>query len=140
MDSVTTARAPRIFIVEDNPADVYLVRLALKEHGIEGEVRVAAHGDRAMELLQGMSTAERPDLILMDLNLPGKGGIEILSNLRGSESYDQVPVVIMTSSSAVSDRQAAERLGIKHYFRKPTHLTEFIELGAIVRTLLPAFL
>lgn len=136
MSNAGLTRAPRIFVAEDNPADVYLVRMALQEHGIRGELEVAGHGDRAMEILRDLAKGPRPDLILMDLNLPGIGGIDILSNLRSINIYEGVPVVIMTSSSAASDRQAAERLGISHYFRKPTHLDDFLHLGAIVKTLL----
>ena len=136
MSSAVTRPEPRIFIAEDNPGDVYLVEVALREHGVDGDLLVVGHGDRAMELLEEMSDTECPDLILMDLNLPGKGGIDVLTELRNRLRCEHVPVVIMTSSSATSDRQAAERLGVSHYFRKPTHLEAFLELGAIVKRLL----
>ncbi len=74
----------------------------------------------------------------MDLNLPGKGGIEILADLRGMQAYQHIPVVVMTSSSAPSDRNAAEQLGISYYFHKPPHLEGFLQLGSIVRGILHA--
>lgn len=129
-------RKPRIFLAEDNPGDVYLVRLALQEHGVDGEVQVADHGDRALERLLALEPAGRPDVILMDLNLPGRGGLDILAHLRESGGFAGVPVVVMTSSSATADREAAERLGVSHYFRKATHLDGFLELGRIVKRLL----
>ncbi len=130
-------RLPRIFVAEDNPGDVYLVRMALQEHGVKGDLQLSEHGDQASRALREMAAGQRPDLVLMDLNLPGKGGIEILSELRSDERFENVPVVVMTSSAAASDRAAAEELGISHYFRKPTHLTEFLALGGIIKTLLP---
>ena len=136
MSESARSRKARIFVAEDNPADVYLVRLALEESGIESELEVAAHGDRALEILERFPPEQRPDLILMDLNLPGKGGIDILTRLRETKHCQGVPVVVMTSSSATSDREAAERLGVNHYFRKATHLHDFMQLGTIVKDLL----
>lgn len=128
-------RLPRIFVAEDNPGDVYLVRMALQEHGVDSDLQLSEHGDQASKKLREQ---DPPDLVLMDLNLPGKGGIEILSELRSDERFQNVPVVVMTSSAAASDRAAAEELGISHYFRKPTHLNDFLALGEIIKTLLPA--
>jgi CheY-like chemotaxis protein len=131
-------RLPRIFVAEDNPGDVYLVRMALQEHGVNSDLQLSEHGDQASRALREMAAQDPPDLVLMDLNLPGKGGIEILSELRSDERFQKVPVVVMTSSAAASDRAAAEELGISHYFRKPTHLNDFLVLGEIIKTLLPA--
>lgn len=138
MGEATADKNPKIFVAEDNAADLYLVRLALEQHGVAADLHAAAHGDHAMKLLDGFSRVDRPDLILMDLNLPGIGGLDILTRLREATDYNDVPIVVMTSSSAASDRQAAERLGVHHYFRKPTHLNEFLELGAIIKQLLPS--
>ncbi|HYP13979.1 MAG TPA: response regulator [Bryobacteraceae bacterium] len=132
---MTTPEATRILVAEDNPADVTLVRLALGAHGVEAKLEVFGHGDLAMEAIEQIPSGGRPDLILMDLNLPGHGGLELLAALRERLRLD-VPVVIMTSSSAASDRQAAERLGVSHFFRKPTHLDEFLKLGAVVKRIL----
>ncbi len=79
------------------------------------------------------ATLPSPDLILMDLNLPGRGGIELLQALRASKTGAQVvPVIIMTSSRSPAHRKEAEQIGISEFFNKPTDLEEFLNLGALV--------
>ncbi len=128
---------PRILIAEDNRADVELIQLALAEHGIQAELNVANRGDEAYQLILhlGKMTA-RPDLILMDLNLPGRTGIELLEVLRSSEEGRAIPVIVMTSSRSPADYKQVERIGITAFFRKPTDLEEFLKLGAVVKGIL----
>jgi CheY-like chemotaxis protein len=124
--------------VEDNAADAGLVREALEEYEIEGEVVVLTDGEEAIQFIQGLESqpANCPNLFIVDLSLPKKPGREVLECIRLSKKCRQAPVVILTSSDAQEDKDDAMRLGIGRYIRKPSHLEEFISLGAIFKAML----
>ncbi|MBL8213583.1 MAG: response regulator [Bryobacterales bacterium] len=128
----------RVFVAEDNDADVHLVRLALAEHQVECELTVAHDGAGVKEYLRtvGGAASPCPDLMLLDLNLPQTSGHELLRLIREHEACGQVPVVVMTSSDAPHDRERVKALGAAYYFRKPTDLEEFLGLGRVVRELM----
>lgn len=127
---------PEILLAEDNPADVYLIREALKEHGVVCTVRTAADGKDVFTLLNTTDSSSSPDLIILDLNLPRHDGIEILQKVRSTEATAQVPVVVLTSSDSPRDRLMATELGATKYVRKPSNLEQFLELGALFKELL----
>ena len=105
---------PQILLAEDNPADVYLIRTALEEHGVKIPLQVAADGREVLEILdqQGQLAEPQLKLIILDLNLPRHDGIEILQRLREiGGSWPHVPVVVLTSSDSPRDRIAATELG-----------------------------
>jgi DNA-binding response OmpR family regulator len=74
-----------------------------------------------------------PDVVVLDLNLPRVGGLQLLARMRKSAAWSAVPVIIASSAGAPSDRQAAAKLGISDYFRKPADLEQFMEIGTMVR-------
>ncbi|MEO8663606.1 MAG: response regulator [Bryobacteraceae bacterium] len=127
---------PEILVAEDNPADVYLIRLALEEHGVTCPIVTATDGKDVLALLSLEGTAWLPDLIILDLNLPRHDGIEILQKVRSTTGIAEVPVVVLTSSDSPRDRQNANRLGATRYVRKPSNLEQFLELGAVFKELL----
>ena len=131
---------PRILLAEDNAADVYLIRAALKEHGIDCTLQVAADGGQVMRLIHQQESQVRADaeldLIVLDLNLPRHDGIEILRRLREVERFTHVPVVVLTSSDSPQDRIAASELGVACFLRKPSNLDQFLSLGAVFRNVL----
>lgn len=129
---------PKILVAEDNPADVYLIRAALQEHGIDLPLQVAADGREVLQIIYQLeNTAESQlNLIILDLNLPRHDGIEILQRLRGSERLGRVPVVVLTSSDSPRDRILASELGAASYLRKPSSLEQFLGLGAVFKELL----
>jgi|SRR5579872_2419981 len=127
---------PEILLAEDNPADVYLVREALKEHGVVCTVRTAADGKDVLTLLNSADRDCSPDLIILDLNLPRHDGIEILQKVRSTERLAQVPVVVLTSSDSPRDRLTATEWGATRYVRKPSNLEQFLQLGALFKELL----
>ena len=127
---------PEILLAEDNPADVYLIREALKEHGVVCSVRTAADGKDVLNLLASTDPSATPDLIILDLNLPRHDGIEILQKVRSSQTTANVPVVVLTSSDSPRDRLTANELGATKYVRKPSNLEQFLELGALFKELL----
>ncbi|HUE01613.1 MAG TPA: response regulator [Bryobacteraceae bacterium] len=135
-----TASSPcQIVLAEDNPADVGLVRLALRDHGVHCELRVIPDGEAAVTFINGLDLDGKipcPDLLLLDMHLPKRDGNEILRHLRASERCAQTPVVVLTSSEAASDRHNAEKNAAIHYFRKSASLDEFLLLGKIVKEVL----
>jgi len=130
---------PEILLAEDNPADVYLIREALREHGVNCALRVATDGQQVLRTLANAypsSDEPQPSLIILDLNLPRHDGIEILQRLRENTKMSPVPVVVLTSSDSPRDRLAASELGVTRFLRKPSNLEQFLSLGLVFKELL----
>jgi CheY-like chemotaxis protein len=135
----TASRKPAsILLVEDNPGDAGLVREALEEPGVEGELTIVIDGEAAIELIQDIDSQRLtcPDLIIVDLNLPKKSGRDVLECIGRSLICRQAQVVILTSSDAYDDQQNAMRLGVSRYLRKPSRLGDFISLGAVFKAII----
>ena len=131
-----TVKTASIVLVEDNPADVLLIKKALQEKGIECALTCFEDGEKE---LKNLSQAGRlsPDLILLDLNLPGVDGVEVLRKICTIPRLLKVPVVILTSSESPSDMQRTERIGAARYIRKPSGVEDFFrEVGCAVEELL----
>ncbi len=139
-----TERKTRILLAEDNDGDVFLVRRALEKRSILHELAVARNGEEALAWLDGHSGEEKrgsaPDLILLDLNLPRIDGAQLLSHIRKSDWFCRTPVIVLTSSDSPKDRQTALELGANLYFRKPTDLKSFMDLGRIIEETLKTVL
>lgn len=123
----------RILLAEDNPADVYLLREAFSTSTNEElDLTVVADGEQALNFVQRnekFSELLRPDLIVLDLNLPKNDGTDVLRSIRERDDLSGVPVVILTSSDSPRDRQLAEKLGATSYITKPSDLDAFLNLG-----------
>jgi len=129
----------RILLAEDSEADVALVRRSLREGKVDHILHVAKDGAEAIAFIrEADKNARAPglDLLLLDMHLPRHDGEDILKCLRSTERYAQVPVVVMSSSDAPADREKAQKHAALVYFRKPSSLVEFIELGKIVGEIL----
>ena len=124
--------------MEDNPADVGLVRKALEEHDVQGHLVVVADGETALQLVEDLDAQLMvcPNLAIIDLNLPRKSGRAVLERFRCTDVCRAIPVVVLSSSDAHQDRADAERLGANRYVRKPSTLDEFLNLGAIFKATL----
>jgi CheY-like chemotaxis protein len=130
---------PTVFLVEDNAADVFFVRTALESQGIGRDVLVAPDGEKAIAFVETIDTdpeARCPQVVLLDLNLPRTGGMEVLRRVKKSARFADVPVIIVTSSDAAIDRAEAARLGVNGYFLKPQNLDEYMKLGSVVKAVL----
>ena len=127
-----------ILLVDDNPADVLLVREALKWHDVKSEMVVARDGDDAIRLMDEIDSSRLPcpNLVILDLNLPRKTGFEVLERVRSSPGCGITPVVVLSSSDAPSDRQKAKILGASQYIQKPSNLQDFMSIGAKLKEIL----
>jgi len=127
---VTNRRAipGHVLLVEDSPGDVRLTREAFREANPGVRLHVAADGIEAMSFLrrEGMNAAApRPDLILLDLNLPRMDGREVLAMIKGDDGLRTIPIVILTTSEAEADITRSYELNANAYLRKPVTLDEF---------------
>jgi CheY-like chemotaxis protein len=117
-----------VLLVEDSPADVRLTKEALKEEKLHITLKVVNDGVEAMEYLRQegkYAQAVRPDLILLDLNLPKKDGREVLKEIKGDQSLRSIPVVILTTSKSEEDIIKAYDLHANCYITKPLDLNQF---------------
>lgn len=120
-----------ILLVEDNPGDVRLTKEALKEGKILNNLSVVPDGVEAMAFLRKESpyeNAPRPELILLDLNLPKKDGREVLAEIKKDPGLKMIPVVVLTSSEAEQDIVKSYNLHANCYITKPVDLDQFIEV------------
>lgn len=120
-----------ILLVEDDPGDVLMTREAFEEHKVRNRLSVVADGVDAMRFLRRedeFADAPRPDLILLDLNLPRRGGREVLEDIKGDPALRSIPVVVLTTSSAEEDILRSYDLHANAYVTKPVDFERFIEV------------
>lgn len=121
----------KILLVEDNPGDVRLTMEALRDAEVPNKLIVVRDGVEAMEYLrrQGQyATAIRPDLILLDLNLPKKDGRQVLKEIKADDTLKRIPVVVLTTSRAEEDILKAYDLNANCYITKPVDLDQFTQV------------
>jgi len=120
-----------ILLVEDNAGAIRLTREALREAEVAVELVAVADGEQAVAYLRGdgdHAGAERPDLILLDLNLPKKNGLEVLEEVRQDAALRHIPVIMLTTSSSARDIAACYDRGVNCYVVKPLDLDDFTAL------------
>jgi chemotaxis family two-component system response regulator Rcp1 len=132
MESIgTDAAAIEVLLVEDSPGDVRLTREAFKDAKVHIKLHVVSDGAEAMAFLRregGHANAPRPDLILLDLNLPKKDGREVLAELKESPVLKSIPVVILTTSASETDIQGSYQQHANCYITKPVDLEGFLKV------------
>jgi two-component system response regulator len=127
------AKRSGILLVEDNPDDVVLAQRALKKNNIANRVTVIEDGAQALEYLfgtgeyEGLSAADPPCLVLLDLKLPKVDGLQVLERIRGNARTKLIPVVVLTSSSEEQDLVESYNLGANSYIRKPVDFDQFVK-------------
>jgi len=129
-------RPARVLLVEDNEADVRLTREALRESGDDVRLSAVGDGEQALAYLRregGFADAARPDLVLLDLNLPRKNGLEVLDELRADTALTCIPVIVLTSSAARQDVEACYAHGANAFVVKPIELDAFMDLIGTIR-------
>jgi two-component system response regulator len=120
-----------ILLIEDNPGDVRLTREALKDMKLKNALHVVPDGVEAMAFLRregDYASAPRPDIILLDLNLPRKDGREVLEEIKQDEVLKRIPVVVLTTSDDESDILASYNLHANCYITKPVDMRRFIAI------------
>jgi len=125
------AMPAEILLVEDNPSDVRLTVEVMKEGKLSNNLHVVGDGEEAMEFLLQRgpySGMPRPDLILLDLNLPKKDGREVLAQIKATESLRRIPVVILTTSKAEEDIFRTYDLHANCYITKPVDFDQFVRV------------
>jgi chemotaxis family two-component system response regulator Rcp1 len=131
MKTETTSKLVEILMVEDNPGDVRLTQEALKEGKVLNNMHVAEDGVEAMAFLRRegkYADVPRPDVILLDLNLPRKDGREVLAEIKEDPNLRRIPVVVLTVSKAEEDILKTYDLNANCYIIKPINLDQFIKV------------
>jgi len=126
-----TKKCIDILLVEDNPADVLLMEEALHDAGSCNNLHVVNDGEEAMDFLRGQgvyAAAPRPDLIMLDLNLPKKDGREVLKEIKEDSCLSSIPVIIISTSQSEEEILNSYRLHANCFISKPVDLNHFIEI------------
>jgi chemotaxis family two-component system response regulator Rcp1 len=131
MNHSELGRPVEILLVEDNPGDAELTAEALLHGKVYNQMHVVEDGEAALAFLRRQdpyADVPRPDVILLDLNLPRKDGREVLADIKADEGLKQIPVIILTTSEAEEDILRAYNLAVNCYITKPVDLDQFIKV------------
>ena len=137
MSVLCSAKPVDVLLVEDNPGDVRLTREALKEGKVINNLNVVRDGEEALAYLHRegpYAAAPRPDIILLDLNLPRKDGRGVLAEIKQDEALKRIPVVVLTTSRAEEDILRTYELHANCYIVKPVDLDQFIKVVRSIET------
>jgi two-component system, chemotaxis family, response regulator Rcp1 len=127
----TGARAIEILLVEDSPSDTDLTLEALKDFKVRNHVSVVEDGVQALQFLRRQAPYEeapRPDMIMLDLNLPRKDGREVLAEIKTDNDFKTIPIVVLTTSRAEQDILRAYQLSANCYITKPVDFNQFLDV------------
>lgn len=132
------SRKTHILVVEDNPADVQLLQLALHSAELDCELTVISDGESALAWIARNAETEDSivDLAILDLNVPRNDGLEILECMRNTVAFGALPVVILTSSSSPRELARLTGLRVARHITKPLDFDEFMQVGSTVRQVL----
>jgi chemotaxis family two-component system response regulator Rcp1 len=128
---------PRVLLVEDNPGDIRLTQEALKESSMDIVLDVVSDGEQALDFLMRRNKypdAVRPHIILLDLNLPKKNGIEVLKEVKSHDSLKKIPVIVLTTSDADHDISKAYSFNANCYILKPVDFDDFSKVIRLIET------
>ena len=129
------AELANILLVEDNPSDVLLTQIAMKQCKVPSSLHVAEDGEDALAFLRregSHGAAPRPDIILLDLNLPRMDGRELLAIIKRDEQLRTIPVMVLTTSDAESDVVQSYSLHANAYITKPVDMNQFVRIVKII--------
>jgi chemotaxis family two-component system response regulator Rcp1 len=128
-------RLVQILLVEDSPEDARLTQEALKDGKVANELHVVGDGEAAMAFVRSegeFEDAPRPDLVLLDLNLPRKDGREVLTEMKGDPDLRRIPVIVLTTSSSDRDVVSAYDTHVNAYLRKPVNFEQLVEVVHVI--------
>jgi CheY-like chemotaxis protein len=130
-----TKDKPRILLVEDNPGDIRLTQEAFKESSLDIQMDVVTDGEMALDFLfkKGrFADSPKPDIVLLDLNLPKKNGIEVLKEVKADQALKKTPVIVLTTSDADHDISKAYSLHANCYILKPVDFDDFARVIKLI--------
>jgi CheY-like chemotaxis protein len=137
--SISSASQPIILLVDDNPGDLELTQIAFEQAGVKAHFQTAINGAVALNILRKLVedlSLPRPNLVLLDLNMPKVSGFEVLSYLKKEPSLKAIPTIILTTSNSPHDRNRTTAMGADDYLVKPSQFDEFVTMVQQVRVLL----
>jgi CheY-like chemotaxis protein len=120
-----------VLLVEDDPGDVLLIREAFADHKVGNVLSTVSDGVEAMRFVRGegeYAGQERPDLVLLDLNLPRKSGAEVLAEIKGDPELSMIPVIVLTTSEAEEDVMRSYKMHANAYIAKPVDFDRFRQI------------
>ena len=135
----TIERKVVVLLAEDNRVDVMLIKEAIETYRLPIELHLANDGEEACEIIEAADAdlaSPCPELLVLDLNLPRRSGIEILERLRSSAKCKDIPVLVVTSSDLSRERDELAKLGVWRHFRKPTGYDDYLKIGEVLNELL----
>jgi len=138
MDAVASSVPLNILVVEDDPVDVYTIRWVLSANGVRYNLHVIESGEHALHFFDQLAQQEArqyPDILLLDLNLPQQNGKALLQRVKAIPQSTNMRIVIITGSVDPADRAETLALGADVYFVKSFSLTEFMQLGELIKDL-----
>jgi CheY-like chemotaxis protein len=127
---MSSTRAIHILVVEDNAGDIFLIKEGLQGTGAVFDVHVVKDGLSAIGFVE--NSQPRPDLVILDLNIPGLSGHEVLRRLKSSPEFMEIPVVVFSSSNSIQDIRTSYKLCANTYVKKPSDLDEFFAAIAAI--------
>jgi len=128
---MTLQQAITVLIIDDDEDDRFFMEQAFKANSPYTQLYLAANGQRALDLLG--SAQPLPDIVLLDLNMPGLSGFEVLKRLKQSPRYQSIPVVILTTSDALADQEQSRQLGATEFITKPTTYDGLSDIAERIR-------
>jgi len=139
--SKETPSSPRwqVLIIEDNQADAYLIQRAIEGTNLPIDFQVVRDGQQAVQFFDQVDAdpaKPRPDIVILDINLPKKQGGDVLKHMRSRVRCAQAHVIVASTSDSQSDQELLKELGADGYFRKPSEFDEFMKLGDVVKNVL----
>jgi chemotaxis family two-component system response regulator Rcp1 len=126
-----TVQKREILLAEDSPAEVRLMQEVIKECGLDCNLHVVEDGSQVMDFLMhgsGFESAPRPDIILLDLNMPKEDGYDVLTEIKSRRDLRLIPVIVLSSSNSNRDIRSAYQLNANCYINKPSSMSDFVKV------------
>lgn len=133
---MTPSALPQILVVDDNPADIDLTLEAFRDAKITADIHAASSGEEAVRFLHGegeFADRRRPDLLILDLNMPRKDGRQVLADIKADPALRRIPVLVLTTSSSPEDIREAYDQHANAYIQKPVGYQDFLEVAGAIR-------
>ena len=132
---VTNARTAKVVVADDDQSAVELLREAFERSSMACEIDAVFSGQQLLDYLRKVDVAqcERPSLILLDLNMPGKDGRQTLSEIKADPNLRDIPIIIMTSSELEEDIEKSYRCGVNAYLKKPTLFSDLVKMTSAIK-------